>query len=96
MNAAVSKGVDTNFWKDLYQVALLESDLQKLPERITAAEAAVSRCVQELLFSGDDAAERESLDDALYILHALRSSLRRPPSAVIEQTKSDRDYQQMA
>ena len=38
MNVAVCKGFDTGSWKDLYQAALLESDLNKLPERIADAE----------------------------------------------------------
>jgi len=59
-------------WKDLYHAAIHESDLNKLPERITDAEIAV---VRELFYTSDyRIGEEESLDEAMCILHALRSS----------------------
>ena len=65
-------------WKDLYQAALGESDLNRLPERIEDAEAAIAIRARELFYAvGDEAEEGESLDDALCILRALRSSLKR-------------------
>ena len=83
MNTAVCKGLDTGSWKDLYQAAIFESDLNKLPERIAEAEAALVICARELFYAvGDDAEEGESLDDAMCILHALRSSLKRRPTAI--------------
>ncbi len=41
MNAAVCEGLDTGSWKDLYQAALFESDLNQLTERIAEAETAL-------------------------------------------------------
>ena len=65
------------------QAAMCESDLNKLPERIADAETALVMRTRELSYtSGDKFEEKDSLDDALCILHALRSSLKRRPTAV--------------
>lgn len=91
MNTAVCKGRDTGSLKDLYQAALFESDLNKLPERIAEAESALITRARELFYTaGDDAGEGESLDDAMCILHALRSSLKHRPTAI--QRTNDFDY----
>ncbi len=73
----------TPSWKDLYQAAIHESDLGKLPERITDAEIALVLRARELFYTSEDRIEEgESLDDAMCILHALRSSLKHRPSTV--------------
>jgi hypothetical protein len=91
MNTAACKGFDAQSWKDLYQAAMCESDVKKLPERITEAEAALVTRARELFYtSGDKLEEEESLDDAMCILHALRSSLKHRPSAI--QSTSSLDY----
>ena len=83
MNTGICKGLDTQSWKDLYQAAMCESDLNKLPQRIADAEAVLLMRTRELSYtSGDKFEEKDSLDDALCILHALRSSLKRRPTAV--------------
>lgn len=83
MNTATCRGLYTHPWKELYQAAIHESDLNKLPERITDAETALVMRVRELFYtSGDKFEEEESLDDAMFILHALRSSLKRGPTVV--------------
>jgi hypothetical protein len=41
MNTRVCRGLDTQSCKELYQAALCESDLNKLPQRITDAETAI-------------------------------------------------------
>ena len=83
MNTGICKGLDARSWKDLYQAALCESDLNMLPERIADAETALAMRTRELSYtSGDKFEEKDSLDDALCILHALRSSLKRRPTAV--------------
>jgi hypothetical protein len=82
MNTAVYRDLKTQSWKELYQVAICESDLNELPRRITYAETAMVMRAQDLFYtSGDKSEEDESLDDAMCILHALRSSLKRCPSA---------------
>jgi hypothetical protein len=91
MNTGVCKGLDAQTWKDLYQVAIHESDLNKLPERITDAETALVMRARELFYTFEDGvAEQESLDYAMCILQALRSSLKRRPSAI--QKTTDFDY----
>jgi hypothetical protein len=68
----------TTSWKELYQAAIYESDLGRLPERITDAESALILRMRELFYSsGDKFEEQDSLEDALCILHALRGSLHR-------------------
>ena len=70
-------------WKDLYQAAIHESDLNRLPERIADAEIALVLRARELFYTSDDRIEEgESLDDAMCVLHALRSSLKHRSSAV--------------
>jgi hypothetical protein len=81
MNTATCKGLYTQSWKDLYQAAIHESDMDKLSERITDAESALVIRMRELFYSsGDKFEEEESIDDALSILHALRNSLKQRPS----------------
>jgi hypothetical protein len=80
MNTAVCRGLETQSWKDLYQAALGESDLKRLPGRIDDAEAAIAIRARELFNAvGGDAEDGESLDYATCILHALRRSLKRRP-----------------
>jgi hypothetical protein len=90
MNTGVCTGSDTPSWKDLYQAAMFESDVNKLPERITDAETALVMRMRQLSYtSGDNMEEHQSLDDAMCILHALCSSLKRRPSAT--QSNGDLD-----
>jgi hypothetical protein len=91
MNTGVCKGLDAQSWKDLYQAAMCEPDMNKLPARIADAESALVMRMRESFYtSGDKFEEQESMDDALSILHALRSSLKRRPSAI--QSTSGSDY----
>ena len=86
MNAAVCKGLDTGLWKDLYQAALLESDLNQLTERIAEAETALVRRARELFYAPEDNGEEvERLDYAMCALHALRSSLKRRTASIQRQ-----------
>jgi hypothetical protein len=63
-------------WKDLYIAALMEGDKSKIPSLIQEAEhAIVDRARMLFNTSGDNILEQESLDDALYALHALKSCL---------------------
>ena len=88
MNTAVCRGLETQTWKDLYQAALRESNLNKLPGRIDDAEGALVIRARELYYAAsDELEEKDSLDDAMCILHALRRSLKRRPSAI--QSKSN-------
>ena len=83
MNTGSCKGLDARSWKDLYQIAIWESDVNKLSDRIADAEAALVLRARQLFYTfGDRSEEQESLDDAMCILHALRSSLRRSPTSI--------------
>jgi len=86
MNPAVCRALETQSWKDLYQAAICESNLDKLPGRIGDAEAALVIPARELYYAVDDELEeKQSLEDAMCILHALRRSLKRRPPAVQSQ-----------
>jgi len=60
-------------WHSLYQAALFESDREKIPARIDAAEKAILERVKQLfVLESDHIEEDQVLDDALYALRALR------------------------
>jgi hypothetical protein len=83
MNLAVCKSGGTLPWKELYQAAVMEPSLRRLPERIAEAENALVLRARELFYAtGNEAEEGESLDDAMCILHALRNSLKHRRSSV--------------
>jgi hypothetical protein len=81
MNTASCVSFYTQSWKDLYQAAIHESD--QLPERIADAETALVMRTRELFYASVERVEEaKSLDDAMCILHALRSSLKHCASAI--------------
>ena len=83
MDTVSCRGLGTGSWKDLYHDAIYEPDLKKLPERLAAAETALVLRARELFYTAeDDADEGESLDYAMYVLHALSRSLRRSPPGI--------------
>ena len=60
---------------DLYRAALSEVDTTKLPDLIVQAqEALVLRARALFHMSGANIEEKAALDDAMYGLHALRST----------------------
>jgi hypothetical protein len=63
-------------WAELYRAAIFEHDQLNLQTRISDAEQALVLRARELFnLSGDHIEEQEALDDAMYALHALRSTL---------------------
>ena len=84
MNTGVCKGLDTRLWKDLYQAALFESDLDTLPQRLAEAETAVVTRARELSLcpEDDNLEERERLEWALCNLRAFGHSVKRGPTAI--------------
>ena len=69
---------ETRHWREFYKSAILEVDLNKLPERIAEAEKALVERARELFQKpGDNIEEKQALDDAMYALHALRSACKR-------------------
>jgi hypothetical protein len=64
-------------WKDMYTAALFESDRSKIPERILIAQSEIVKRARMLFAqTGDTSDEAEALDDALYMLRALKSCLK--------------------
>jgi hypothetical protein len=81
-------------WQQKFEAALLEGDLQKLPQLMKAAEAAIFLRLQSLSNGSDGHVERDALTDAMLTLRAiqtekmpslgvgdvpLRAHLRKPP-----------------
>lgn len=63
-------------WRELYTAALFETDRNRIPTRIAAAEKAIIARSRELFSAGSDTIEEDqALDDALYALKALQSCL---------------------
>jgi hypothetical protein len=61
-------------WHDLYTAALFETDRNRIPTRIAAAEKAIIARSRELFSAGSDTIEEDqALDDALYALKALQN-----------------------
>jgi len=57
-------------WKPLYEAALLETDVTKLPERITAARSAILDRIEET-FVHSLPGEQRAMDEALRNLRSL-------------------------
>ena len=73
---AVCPAPDKRSWRELYRDAILEADIDKIPELIATAEEALLTRTRELSDeSGDNIEEQHDLDDALYALKALRDSV---------------------
>jgi hypothetical protein len=74
-------------WHESYKAALLETDWSKMPERIQAAEAALSQRKREFeLNHGGTPEENQAIADALRGLAVLRNdavrwSKREPPKS---------------
>ena len=75
MNTGIAKSLDSARWRKFYTAALLEVDKSKLPDRIAQAEEALALRARDLFHTaGDNIEEGEALEDAMYALHALRST----------------------
>jgi len=59
-------------WKELYQSAMLETDLAKVPQRITEANRAILDRIEELL-TNPTQGEHRALDNALRRLRVLQN-----------------------
>ena len=74
MSTMATPSPDRPDWKALYRAAIVETDKNALPQRVSAAEKAVVARSREIFYGYGSQDEKESLDDALYALHALRSA----------------------
>jgi len=59
-------------WEEVYEMALLETDQQKLAERIDVALVVLNNSLQEIGDSPEDNCEREWIKDALTTLKTIR------------------------
>jgi hypothetical protein len=66
---------DGSHWRELYRAALLELDLDKLGERVKAAEEAIS--ARSSLNGGILNDERIALQDAMSALNVLKDAIKR-------------------
>jgi hypothetical protein len=68
-------------WQELYRSAVLELQLEDLPQRISAAENAIQRRITELRSDDSGAAEEYiACDDALRMLRFLAVTECKPPN----------------
>jgi hypothetical protein len=76
MRESLSSHSPGKSWKELYTAALLENNRNELPQRIAAAEKEIVARAHQLFDSKMDSLEEgEALDDALYMLRALKGCL---------------------
>jgi len=76
MIAPITNRPESTHRRELYKVAILELDQSKISGQIVEAEKAILERTKELLQEdGDSIEEKQALDDAMYFLHALRSTL---------------------
>jgi len=74
MKATASQQPIHSDWKILYRAAVLEPDKDVIRQKIAEAESAVLYRARELFYSGGTIEEKESLEDALYILRAYKNA----------------------
>ena len=88
MNALLPNSAERPNWRELYRAAILELDSSRLPERIVEAESVVIARARELFHQGgDNGEETENLNDAMYALRALRSTLRYHSASVSDNSR---------
>ena len=82
MNTGISGSPYKRVWRQFYKAALFELDASKVLDRIAEADKALATRARELFYSaGDNIEEEQAVDDAVYVLHALRSALKCSPKA---------------
>lgn len=65
-------GPESRTWQELFQEAVIELDLDKLQERITAVEFAIFARQQEIAGKPECRTERMAIEDALTTLLTLK------------------------
>ena len=69
-------------WKILYRAAIREPDKRVVCQKISEAEAAVVSRGRELFYGSGTSEEKESLEDALYLLRAYRTACEHTESKI--------------
>jgi hypothetical protein len=72
---SANPALDGSHWRELYRAALLELDLEKLGERVQAAEEAIR--ARASLNGGILNDERIAMQDAASALHVLKAGVKR-------------------
>jgi hypothetical protein len=71
-DTSTSQNIKFPHWRREFEAALLESDPQKLRQRVEAAEAAIFVRSQALVESADRHAEQQAISDAIRTLRAIQ------------------------
>jgi hypothetical protein len=74
MKRAFPPSADHGEWKSLYRAAILETNKNVIPQKVSEAELAVLARGRELFYTGGTGEEKESLEHALYALRAFRTA----------------------
>jgi hypothetical protein len=63
-------------WRELYEAAVLETNLEKMQANVQAEKTAIDARLYELqLDHGDTPAKRQAITDALSVLNSLRREI---------------------
>ena len=63
-------------WEQLYEQAVMEGDLEKMPERIVATREAIASRLQTWNHDSDHHSERRRIEDALFALTGLEREMK--------------------
>ena len=74
MNPAFPSCLNRTDWRTLYRAAILETNKNVLPQRVSVAEEAVRARGREIFYGEGTADEKEALEDALYALRSFRTA----------------------
>lgn len=74
MNSASPSCLNRTDWRTLYRAAILETDKNLLPKRVSVAEEAVRSRKREISNGEETADERKALEDARYALRSFRTA----------------------
>ena len=89
MSTEVAASQITKAWRELYKVALFETDKNKLSERIAEAQTALALRARELFQTGHEhLQERQAVDAAIYALHVLAGAISSKEGKAIQTFKT--------
>lgn len=74
MKSAVSPCPIVTDWKTLYRAAILEPDKSVVRQKVLEAEFAILSRAREVFYCGGTSDEKESLEDALYLLISYKNA----------------------
>jgi hypothetical protein len=74
MTKAFCSCLKSTDWRPLYRSAILETNKKALSWLVSRAEAAVLARAREIFYADGTAEEKEALEDALYTLHAFKTT----------------------